>query len=359
MSDAIPHLHGVADELCVIRSMNTDQFNHAPAELLLYTGSPRSGRPSMGAWVTYGLGHGEREPARLRRPDLQRRPAQRRQELVRQRLPARRSTRACSAARRATRSSTPPTPPGWTAPLRRASLDALRDLNEIQARELGHPETATRIAQYELAFRMQTSVPEVMDITREPKSVARSLRGPARRVELRQQLPARPPAGRAGRPVRPALRLGLGLPRHRRRRGHPRRPDQEVRHDGPARRRPDQGPEAARPARRDPDHLRRRVRPDPVPRGPDRRRRPSSAATTSPTATRWSWPAAASSRASRTASPTSWASRVARDKVHVHDLQATILHLLGLDHKRLTYRFQGRDYRLTDVHGKVVREILA
>ena len=115
MSDAVPHLHDVADDLCVIQSMNTDQFNHAPAELLLYTGSPRPGRPSMGSWVTYGLGTREREPARLRRADLQRRAAHRRPELLGQRLPAVRLPGRAVPLARATRSSTSPTRRAWTA----------------------------------------------------------------------------------------------------------------------------------------------------------------------------------------------------------------------------------------------------
>jgi hypothetical protein len=89
LSDAVPNLHGVADELCMINSMFTEQFNHAPAELLLYTGSARSGRPSIGSWLSYGLGDRERKPAGVCGADLQRSPAQRRQELVRERLPAR------------------------------------------------------------------------------------------------------------------------------------------------------------------------------------------------------------------------------------------------------------------------------
>ena len=103
------------------------------------------------------------------------------------------------------------------------SLDALRDLNELQADRAGQSrKRGTRIAQYELAFRMQTAVPEVMDITREPRTRHRRVRRPAGRRQLRQQLPAGPPAGRARRALRAASRLGLGLPRHRRRRGHPR-----------------------------------------------------------------------------------------------------------------------------------------
>src|SRR5258706_3643419 len=166
MSDAIPHLHTVADDLCVIRSMNTDQFNHAPAELLVYTGSPRSGRPSLGAWVTYGLGtENENLPGFVVLISSGVQPNGGRNSFGSGFLPSVFQGVQC-------RSKGDPVlyasdPEGWDRDLRRESLDALRDLNEMQARELGHPETLTRIAQYELAFRMQTSVPEVMDINRE------------------------------------------------------------------------------------------------------------------------------------------------------------------------------------------------
>ena len=124
----------VADELRFIKSMYTDQFNHAPAELLLYTGSPRPGRPSMGSWVTYGLGSENENLPGFVVLISSGVAAQRRQERAGAAASCRRSTRACSAARGATRSSTSPTPTGMDRALRRLSLDALRDLNEIAGR---------------------------------------------------------------------------------------------------------------------------------------------------------------------------------------------------------------------------------
>src|SRR5438105_4104696 len=168
LSDALPHLHGVADEMCVIKSMYTDQFNHAPAELLVYTGSPRSGRPSLGAWVTYGLGsENENLPGFVVLISSGVQPNGGKNSFGSGFLPSVYQGVQC-------RSKGDPVlyasdPPGMDRNLRRQSLDAMRDLNEMQARELGHPETLTRIAQYELAFRMQTAVPEVMDITKESK----------------------------------------------------------------------------------------------------------------------------------------------------------------------------------------------
>ena len=166
MSDAVPHLHEVADEMCMVHSMFTEQFNHAPAELLLYTGSPRSGRPAIGAWVTYGLGSENDDlPGYVVLISSGVQPNGGKNSFGSGFLPSVFQGVQC-------RSKGDPVlyasdPPGMDRELRRKSLDALRDLNELQAQELGHPETATRIAQYELAYRMQVSVPDVMNIARE------------------------------------------------------------------------------------------------------------------------------------------------------------------------------------------------
>ncbi|MBL9202756.1 MAG: DUF1501 domain-containing protein, partial [Opitutaceae bacterium] len=166
MSDAIPHFQSIADELCVIKSMFTEQFNHTPAELLLFTGSPRGGRPSMGSWVTYGLGsENENLPGFVVLISSGVQPSAGQSAWGTGFLPSVFQGVQC-------RSKGDPVlyvsdPPGISRALRRQTLDALRELNELQAAELGHPETATRIAQYELAYRMQASVPEVMDISRE------------------------------------------------------------------------------------------------------------------------------------------------------------------------------------------------
>ena len=162
MSDAIPHLHTVADDLCIIHSMNTDQFNHAPAELLLLTGSPRAGRPSLGSWVTYGLGtENQNLPGFVALISSGVQPNGGKNSYGSGFLPSVFQGVQC-------RSKGDPVlyaadPAGFTRDLRRDSLDALQELNELQASALGHPETRTRIAQYELAYRMQMSVPEVMD----------------------------------------------------------------------------------------------------------------------------------------------------------------------------------------------------
>src|SRR5262245_33083885 len=170
MSDAIPNFHEIADEICLIKSMNTDQFNHTPAELFVFTGSPRAGRPSLGSWVTYGLGtENENLPGFVVLISSGVQPSAGPSAWGSGFLPSVFQGVQC-------RSKGDPVlyvsdPPGMDREMRRRTLDALRDLNEVQARELGNPETATRIAQYELAYRMQISVPEIMDISREPKEV--------------------------------------------------------------------------------------------------------------------------------------------------------------------------------------------
>src|SRR6202790_2527323 len=170
VSAAMPQIAGMFDELCFIKSMFTDQFNHAPAELLLFSGSPQFGRPSMGSWVTYGLGSENQDlPGFIALVSSGTFPSAGNSVWNNGFLPSVYQGVQC-------RSQGDPVlyvsnPAGMDRDVRRLSLDALRDLNEMQAAELGNPETRTRIAQYELAFRMQTAVPEVMDITREPQRV--------------------------------------------------------------------------------------------------------------------------------------------------------------------------------------------
>ena len=207
----LPHTAKVADDLCIIRSVQTEAINHDPAITFVQTGSQLAGRPSMGAWVATAWG------ARTRT--------------------CRRSSSCCRAGRtdqplydRLWGSGFLPTryqgvkfrggkepvlylanPAGCSPRRRRQMLDDLGELNQLRHAETGDPEILTRIAQYELAYRMQTSVPELTDLSSEPKLVL-DLYGPdvheAR--ELRRELPAGPAAGRARRAVHPALSHGLG-----------------------------------------------------------------------------------------------------------------------------------------------------
>lgn len=357
LSDAIPYLHGVADEMCVINSMFSEQFNHAPAELLLYTGSPRSGRPSMGAWITYGLGsESSNLPGFVVLISSGVQPNGGTSSFGSGFLPSVYQGVQC-------RSKGDPVlfasdPKGMDRSLRRQSLDALRDLNEMQARDMGHPETLTRIAQYELAFRMQMSVPEVMDLTREPPRVLEAYGAkPGASSFANNCLLARRLVEQGVRYVQ-LFDWGWDF--------HGTGGDQDLKNGLTRKCATMDRPVAALLT----DLKQRGLLEDTlVICGGEFGRTPFREGRT-----------AASNLLGRDHYPdcfSMWLAgggikggythgasdelgfTVARDKVHVHDLQATILHQLGFDHTKLVYRFQGRDYRLTDVHGQVVHEMLA
>lgn len=357
MSDAIPHLHKVADDVCVIRSMNTDQFNHAPAELLLYTGSPRSGRPSLGAWATYGLGtENENLPGYVVLISSGVQPNGGNSSFGSGFLPSVFQGVQC-------RSKGDPVlyasdPSGMDRSLRRQSLDALRDLNEMQAKELGHPETLTRIAQYELAFRMQTSVPEVMDISREPQWMLDAYGAkPGASSFANNCLLARRLVEQGVRYVQ-LFDWGWDF--------HGTSADQDI-VGGLT----NKCATMDRPVAALINDLKARGLLDETlivwggefGRTPFREGRTATSALLGrdhfPDCFTMMMAGAGVKPGFMYGESDDLGFSVARDKVHIHDLQATILHLLGFDHERLTYRFQGRDYRLTDVHGHVVKEILA
>ncbi len=170
VSELLPQFSQVVDDVAIIRSMTTDQFNHAPAQLFLHTGSPRFGAASMGAWATYGLGSENQDlPGYVVLVGGGNNPDAGKSLWGSGFLPSVFQGVQC-------RTQGDPVlylsdPEGMTRTLRRDTLDALRDLNELQQQEAGDPETAARVAQYELAYRMQVSVPEVMDISKEPDNV--------------------------------------------------------------------------------------------------------------------------------------------------------------------------------------------
>jgi hypothetical protein len=170
VSELLPNIAKVVDELAVIRSMHTDQFNHAPADLLLFTGSPRFGSASMGSWITYGLGTEAADlPGFVVLISGGSDPTGGKACWSSGFLPSVFQGVQC-------RTSGEPIlyvndPKGMDRATRRRSLDALKRLNELELEQFGDPETATRVSQYELAFRMQMAVPEVMDLAKEPKHV--------------------------------------------------------------------------------------------------------------------------------------------------------------------------------------------
>ena len=357
MSDAVPKLHGVADEICMVKSMRTDEFNHAPAELLLFTGSPRQGRPGMGTWVTYGLGSENRNlPGFVVLISSGVQPSGGANCWGSGFLPSVYQGVQC-------RSKGDPVlyvsdPNGMDRATRRLTIDAIGDLNQLQADQLGHPETDTRIAQYELAFRMQTAVPEVMDISRETKetiadygatpggaSFANNCLLARRLIEQDVRFVQLFDWGWDFHGTSPGEGLTDGLTRKCASMDQPIAAllrdlkkrglldDTLVVWSGEFGRTPFREGRTAKSKVLGRDHY------------PD---------------CYCVWMAGAGVKHGFSYGQTDELGfKVAENEVHVHDLQATILHLLGMNHERLTFRFQGRDYRLTDVHGQVVKELLA
>ncbi|HZY90540.1 MAG TPA: DUF1501 domain-containing protein, partial [Gemmataceae bacterium] len=170
VSELLPHFSRMVDHVAFLKAMYTDQFNHAPAELFLYTGSPRAGGAGMGAWATYGLGSESQElPGFVVLISGGTDPTGGKALWSTGYLPSVFQGVQC-------RTGGDPVlyvnnPAGMGRDVRRRSLDALRQLNQIELQEFGDPETLTRINQYELAFRMQMSVPEVMDVRQEPRKL--------------------------------------------------------------------------------------------------------------------------------------------------------------------------------------------
>lgn len=356
MSDAVPHFHGVADDMCMVHSMYTDQFNHAPAELLVYTGSPRSGRPSMGSWVTYGLGsENENLPGFVVLISSGTQPNGGKNSFGSGFLPSVYQGVQCRSKGDPVLYSSDPA--GMDRTMRRMSLDALRDLNEMQSAEMGDPETQTRISQYELAFRMQTAVPEVMDISREnsrtleaygakpgESSLANNCLLARRLVEQGVRFVQLFDWGWDYHGTNPGTGITDGLTKKCATMDKPIAAlikdlkerglfeDTLIVWGGEFGRTPFREGRTAKSKVLGRDHY-----PDCF----------------------TMWMAGGGVKGGYEYGQTDELGfGVAEKGVHVHDLQATILHQLGFDHEQLVYRFQGRDYRLTDVHGHVVKDLL-
>ncbi len=357
LSDALPNLRRVADHMCLVHSMHTDQFNHAPAELLIYTGSPRAGRPSMGSWVSYGLGaENEDLPAFVVLISSGVQPNGGKSSFGSGFLPSVYQGIQC-------RSKGDPVlfasnPPGMDQRLRRMTLDTLGELNAIQAESMGHPETQTRISQYELAYRMQTSVPQVMDISKESQatldaygakpgdsSLANNCLLARRLVESGVRFVQLFDWGWDFHGTGPGEGIGDGLTKKCETMDKPVAALIEDLHQrglleetlivwgGEFGRTPFREGRTAKS-----DVLGRDHYPDCF----------------------TMWMAGGGVKGGFEYGATDELGfGIVENPVHVHDLQATILRLLGIDHLRLTYRFQGRDYRLTDIHGNVVEALIA
>jgi hypothetical protein len=355
-SEVMPHMAGKADEWCMIRSMFTEAINHDPAITFMQTGSQLAGRPSIGSWASYGLGsENDNLPNYVvmssfgsGRPDDQ---------PLYDRLwgagflPSKHQ--GVKLRNKGERVLYLQDPAGMSREIRRESLDEIAALNQQRHGVLGDPEIQTRIAQYELAFRMQTSVPDLMDFSKEPQHVL-DLYGPdvkrpgsyASNCLLARRL--------CERDVRFVQLFHMGWDHH-----------------GGL-------PNALKGQCRDTDQATAGLLTDLKQRGllddtlivwggEFGRTIYSQGALTETNYGRDHHPrcftvlmAGAGVKKGYVHGQTDdFCYNIVKDPVHVHDLNATILHLMGVEHTRLTYRYQGRDFRLTDIHGELVKPLLA
>jgi len=353
--ELLPHLGQVMDELLVVKSMRTDQFNHAPAEFLLFTGSPRIGRPAMGSWVAYGLGSENRDlPAFV--------------VLVSGTLPSSGKSVWGSGFLPSSlqgvqlRSQGDPVlylqdPADIDRAARRRMLDASDELNRLRLQTTGDPETQARIDQAELAFRMQLSVPEAVDLRSEPESVHRLYGTEPGKVSFANNcLLARRLVERGVRFVQ-LYDSGWDL--------HGTGPGDDLDTQFPKKCRDLDRPFAALIT----DLRRRGLLDDTLVvwggefgRTPMNEERDGSkyfGRDHHPHCFTMLLAGGGVKQGAVVGATDELGYRVTDTPIDVHDLQATILHLLGLDHEKLTHRFEGRDYRLTDVAGVVRGELLA
>lgn len=364
LSDMLPHLATCADDIAWIRSMHTEAFNHHPGQLLMNTGVPAFGRPSMGAWLNYGLGSASKNlPGYVV-------------------LTAGRGTSGGASnwssgflpstyAGVLFRNQGEPVlnlnnPPGLTSGMQRSTIDALRDLNEERHHYLGDPEIRSRIAAYELAFRMQMAAPELIDVSSESKATL-DLYG------LNRPEPAATGRG-GGKGVWRQFALNCLLARRLVERGvrfvnlyhaswdHHSDLDRELAFNCGM---------ADQPIAALLHDLKRRGLLDSTMviwlsefgRTPLGENRPGFKAVNGRDHHPFAftiWMAGGGIKGGQIIGKTDdlgW--NVAEEPIHINDFHATLLHLFGLNHLGLTYKFQGRDFRLTDVAGKVVHKLLA
>ena len=347
ISELLPHFSEIVDDVAIVKSMYTDAFNHAPGQIFMNTGTQQFGRPSMGAWVTYGLGSESSD------------------------LPAyvvfSSGTKGTSGGASnwgsgflpsvyqgvLLRSSGDPVlylsnPKGIDRQMQRDSLDAINRLNQKHLDVVGDPEIATRINSYEMAYRMQSSAPELMDISKEPKNV----------LEMYGAEPGKSSFANNCLLARRLVQRGVRFV--------------QLFHEAW-----DQHGNLVKDLKKNCEDTDRACaalvkdlkqqgmlnetlviwggefgRTPMVQGGDDGRDHHPNCFTM--------WLAGGGIKPGLVLGESDeFGFNATRDRVHVHDLHATILHLLGFDHTKLTYRFQGRDFRLTDVFGEVVDKLLA
>jgi hypothetical protein len=358
LSDNLPHFQTMADDVSILKAVNTDQFNHAPAQLLMHTGSARLGRPSMGSWVTYGLGsENSNLPGFMVLTSGGANPDAGKSVWGSGFLPSVYQGIQC-------RSSGDPVlfindPKGMDRDLKKASIDAINKVNQSSYEEFGDPETLSRISQYEMAFKMQVTVPEVMDISDEPQYI-HDMYGtkPGKTAFANNALLARKLVEKGVRFVQlfdwgwdmhgtgPDGSLDIGLINKCR----------EV----------DKAMTALLLDLKQRGLLEETI----VVWGGEFGRTPMQE-NRDGKQNMWTgrdhhsdafsmWIAGGGIKKGYSHGETDEIGyNAVEGKVSVYDIQATILQQLGFDHEKLTYEFQGRQFRLTDVHGKQIREIIA
>ena len=353
MSDRLPHTAKIADDLCIVKSMYTEAINHGPGVTFMQTGSQFPGRPSMGAWLSHGLGTMNRNLPNFVTLVTKGKGGQ---PLVSRLwgsgfLPGKHAGTRFRPDKDAILYLN--SPKGVTSEGRRKMLDRLKDLHELQLERTGDPRLETRIAQYEMGYRMQSSIPEVTDLGKEPESTFKLYGEDARKpgTFAANCLLARRLAEQDVRFIQlyhPGWDQHGGLP------GGISRQCKET----------DQASAAlvtdlkARGMLEDTlviwggefgrtNYCQGKFNAGNF--GRDHHPRCFSI-----------WMAGGGAKPGHSHGHTDeYSYNVAENGVHVHDFHATIMHLLGIDHERLTYKYQGRYFRLTDVHGHVVKPIIA
>lgn len=352
-SELIPNIGGMSDDVCVIRSMHTEAINHDPAITFFQTGSQLAGRPSIGSWISYGLGSVNKNlPSYI---VLTSRGGSSDAQPLYSRLWASGFLPTEHSGVKLRSSGDPvhylSNPPGIDSHIRRDILDDLKMLNEKQSSVIGDPEINSRIAQYEMAFRMQTSVPELVEISDEPESVL-NLYGPdvkrpgsyAANCLLARRL--------AERGVNFIQLFHMGWDHHF-----------KLSQNLPRQCKDTDQPTAGLIA----DLKQRGLLEDTLIVWGGEFGRTVYAQSPEKDGGRDHHPkcftmlmSGGGVRGGYVHGETDdYSYNIIKDPVHVHDLNATIMHLMGIDHEEFTFSFQGRDYRLTDVHGKIVNKIIA
>ena len=353
ISNLLPHLQTVADDMCFIRTLHTEQFNHAPAQMFMQTGFERFGRPSLGAWTNYGIGSPNKDlPGFV--------------VMVTGQYPGAGNSVFGSGFLPSVyqgiefRGKGDPVlflsnPKGVDASARRKVISAVNQLNEMQLDGVGDPEIATRISQYEMAYRMQTSVPELKDISMESQTTLDAYGAKVGGAGFANNCLL------ARRMVERGVRFVQLF-------------DQGWDHHGSVfSRLPDKCKQVDQPIAALIKDLKERGLLDetlvvwsaefgrtPMGQGTGGSGEKTAIGRDHHKEAFTVWMAGGGTKPGYVHGSTDdLGYGIADSPVHVHDFNATLLHLLGMDHERLTYRFQGRKFRLTDVHGHVVKNVIA